>query len=365
MKIIDKLFRVLRALVWKLATDQSGQLVFDVVEPRELLGFVRGIVLEAEANRFRLSQVLPNQNLDDIEYRFTAGDIADEDAALVRAWDAESPIGGRQGIRRIMGELPPISKKIRLGEEERIRLRSLERGNNDLIVQAIYNDAAKMARAVAARIELLRGEALYTGKLEINENGVRQTVDFGRDAGHTVSAGTVWSNPAAAIIDDLTSWVETYTDTNGVPPGLILTSRRVVGYMLRNTQIRTLSASLSGTPDLVTRAAVNNALAAFDLPPMATYDVNVRVGGVATRVIPSDRVLLLPAPGSPAGGTLFGITAEALELLDARQIGGEDAPGVVSVIDKTFDPVATWTKAGATALPILGEPDLTFAADVL
>src|SRR5688572_30128973 len=96
-------------------------LVYDVANPRELQGFAREILNEENRNRFTLSQFLPNDNIDDISYRVPRGNTVDEDAAQVRAWDAESPIGDRQGISRIMGELPPISKKIRLGEEDRLR----------------------------------------------------------------------------------------------------------------------------------------------------------------------------------------------------------------------------------------------------
>lgn len=347
-------------------TTQAG-LTFEYAQPRDLIGFVRGVIEEAEENEFLLSQILPNANIDDIEYRFTTGDIRDQDVALVRAWDAESPIGGRQGIQRIMGELPPISKKIRLGEEERLRMRALERGNNEQIVRALYNDTRLMGRAVAARVEMLRGEALYTGKLEINENGVRQSVDFGRLSSHTVTAATVWSNVAAPIIGDIRTWSDLVVADSGVKPGLAMTSQTVVSNMLRNDEVRTYSGLgvVAGVPPLVTETLLAQVLSAHGLPPIFPYDAMVRVAGVQTRVIPSDRFVLLPPANIKPGGTLFGITAEALELQGAQLIGADLAPGVVAVQMRTFDPVSIWTKAAGVCLPILGDPDTTLAADVL
>ena len=73
-----------------------------------------------------LNTVLPTRPVDDLEYRFTKGDLLDMDAATFRAFDAESPIGTRPGLSRMAGELPPISKKMRLGEEQRLRLRQLQ-----------------------------------------------------------------------------------------------------------------------------------------------------------------------------------------------------------------------------------------------
>jgi hypothetical protein len=284
----------------------------------------------------------------------------------VRSWDTESPIGNRKGVERILGELPPISKKIRLGEEERLRRRALERGNNNQLVDAIFDDAANMARAVAARIEMFRGEALWAGSLTINENGVNQVIPFGRAAGHTnVAPGILWSTTATAVpIQDEQAWVTTYTDANGVAPAVALTSTRVVNYLLLNAQYRSMAAQNGITPAFLSLSGLNQIRATYDLPPIVKYDVKTRVNGTATRVIPDDKFIYLPPAGEPLGRTFFGTTAESLELVGAQQIATDQAPGMVAVVEKTFDPVATWTKAAAIALPVLVNPDLTFAADV-
>lgn len=340
-------------------------LVLDLVDQQELTGFVRGIQLEEERNRFVLSQYLPNDMIDEIEFRVTRGSLRDADAAKVRAWDTESPIGSRQGLERIMGELPPISKKIRLGEEERLRRRALERGDNTALVNAIYNDASQMARAVVARVELLRGEALSNGTLVINENGVSQTVDFGRKASHTVTAGVLWSATGTATpVADMRAWVQTYIDTNGVAPAFALTSSAVIANLLQNAEIRQLATTAAGTPGIVTLDTVQAVFAAFGLPPFVAYDANVRVDGVQTRVTPSNKVTLMPPATEPLGATFFGTTAEALELTEAQALQQDQAPGMVATIHKLDDPVSTWTKAAAIALPVLINPDLTFTATV-
>jgi hypothetical protein len=340
-------------------------LILDMVDPQELQGFTREIQLEEERNRFVLQNYLPNQNIDEIEYRITRGNLRDTDAAKVRAWDTESPIGSRQGLERIMGELPPISKKIRLGEEERLRRRALERGNNSQMIDAIYDDAAQMARAVIARVEMLRGEALFNATLTINENGVTQSVNFGRAAGHTVTAAILWSTVATATpVADMRSWVQTYIDTNGVAPAFALTSTAVISNLMRNAEIRSLATTASGTPGIVTVETVNAVFAAYGLPPFVPYDVNTRVDGVTTRVTPANKVVLMPPAEEPLGRTFFGTTAEALELVEARAIANDQAPGMVATIHKLDDPVSTWTKVAAIALPVLANPNLTLTATV-
>lgn len=342
-------------------------LVLDLADPQELLGYTRGIQEELEQNRFTLNQYLPNDFIDEIEFRITQGNLRDADAAKIRAWDTESPIGARQGLGRIMGELPPISKKIRLGEEERLRKRMLERGDNKQLVDAIYDDAAQMARAVVARVELLRGEAIFDGGLVIAENGVSQTVDFGRDASHSVTAAVLWSDHENSVpVTNMRAWVKAYVDTNGSKPAFVLTSSTVIDDLVLNAQIRALAYNVGGgtVPAFITPETVNSVFRAFGLPEFRTYDAKVRIDGVHTRVTPERELVLMPSTEEPLGATLFGTTAEAITLIEAKAIDEGQAPGLVATVHKLDDPVSTWTKVAGIALPVLANPDLTLRAVV-
>jgi hypothetical protein len=331
--------------------------VYDLIDPAELTGYVRAALADRPANQFQLETFLPSKPVNDLQYRFVAGGQGLAEAATVRAYDAESPIGSRPGVSRTIGELPPISRKIRLGEYDSLRLRNLDSAIRD----QVFNDAVVMAKSIAARVELMRGEALWSGQIALNENGVIATVSFGRAGGHTVTAGTPWTTTATAdVINDLMTWVATYTTTNGEAPGAAIISSRILGLIMRNAKIATSVGSLAGTPGIVTVDAVNSLVASFGLPRLVVNDEQVKVNGTATRVIPDDKVVFVPASASDLGATLYGVTAEAQEP-DYNLAG---SPGIVAGAYKTDDPVAVWTKAAAIALPILANPDLTFCADV-
>lgn len=340
----------------------------DYIEPVELTGYVREFAANLPVNQFALAQWLPNRTIDDLEYRFTRGGEGLTEAATFRAYDAESPIGSRPGVTRVSGELPPISRKIRLSEYDRLRQRS---ANGDAVRNLLLTDAERMTRSVAARMELARGDALVNGSVTINENGVQATVSFGRTGSHSVSAGIAWSTVASAtVLADLLSWQQTYIDTNGEPPGALLMSTTVKGYMLRNAEIRTLAASVSGSPAIVTEAALNAVLEAHGLPPIYVYDARVNVEGVSTRIIAADILLMLPAPtgtdnpdGTDLGATLWGTTAESLDAKYGLEEG--ERPGIVAGAYATEDPIAVWTKAAGVGLPVLANPDLTLKADVV
>lgn len=340
-------------------------LVYDLADVEELTGFVRALDQEEFRNRFTLQRILPTITTEDIEYVWRAVDSEDFDAAKFRAWDTESAIAKRKGAVRKRGELPPVSRKSRLGEEERLRLRALERGNNDEIEDAIFDDASNLGRSVAARLEMARGEILYSGSLTLNENGIVATVDFNRDASHEVAPATLWSDHATSTpLQDLLGWMDVYVDTNGAEPGEVLTSRKVLSDMLLNEEFRQLASATGVTPSRLSQAELNTILDSHGIPPVVTYNTRVRVDGVQQRVIPEDRLILLPPPGEPLGNTVMGVTAEATVLVGAQQLGREDAPGLVAVVDVTSGPVSTWTEVVGIGLPILANPDLTLVADV-
>lgn len=332
--------------------------IWDQINPAELTGYVRAALADREENQFTLGRWLPNTPIDDIEYRFTRGGAGLVEAATFRAWDTEAPIGSRPGAVRVTGELPPISRKIRLSEYDRLRQRNAP---TDDIRGYIERDAVRMMQAIAARLELARGEALWKAQLQIAENGVVATVDFGRAGGHTVAPGTLWSTVATATpLTDLLAWMDTYRTTNGVNPGAILTSSTNVGYLLRNAEIRNMLSRGLTAPPRVSRAELDALFGDYEIPPIVTYDAQVSVNGVATRVIPVDKLVLLPTADEPLGATLYGTTAEQLELPVLQSL----EPGIVATAMTTDDPVSKWTKGAGIGIPILGNPDLTLTADV-
>lgn len=338
----------------------------DYIEPAELTGYTRAALADLPINQFALAQWLPNRFVDDLEYRFNRGGEGLLEAAAFRAYDTESPIGSRPGLVRVAGELPPISRKVRMSEYDRLRQRKLE----DAIRGELMSDAVRLMRQIAARIELARGEALADGRITLDENGMSGEVDFGRDPGNTVSAATSWAASGGQPLTDLLNWRDAYITANdGLEPGAILTSKEVVAYMLRSQEIRELAASMAGTPNIVSRTLLNQVLEAHGLPPVYEYNVQVRVNGSAQRVIPQDRLLLLPAPSDPnseegtdLGASLWGTTAEAMS--DSFGIDETEAPGIVAGVYETADPVALWTKAAAISLPVMANPNLSFSADV-
>lgn len=352
-------------------------LIYDLIEPQTLQGFVRTLAYPDLA----LDAYLPNLEIPDIEFAYqkaiTGADgslLNDEDVATYRAMDTEAPIARRPGLGtpgyiggppRIRGQIPPISRKIRLGEEERLRMNALKTGDRSQMIDSIFNDAARLTRSIQCRIEVARAQALVDGVVTINENGVYGTLDFGRPAGNSVVAPVAWTDPTALVIDDALGWQAYYRTLNGRDPATFLTSTRVIAALLRNNQIRALAGGLAPTPAIVTPDTVAAVFRAYGLPVPEAYDTALKIDGVVQRLIPEDKMLILPPKGTQdLGRTFYGITAEAIELQSEGKIVGRQAPGLCAVVEKTFDPVATWTKVAGLALPVLTAPSLVMSITV-
>lgn len=342
-----------------------ANLVYDLVDPAELIDFVRAFDNEVlrQENRFTLDRFLPNRNINDLEYRIRKGSLTDVDVAEYRSFDTPAAMTGRPGITRLSGKLGPVSRQIPLGEEEFLRLRALESGTNDPIIDAIFDDAERMIRAVQARVELARGDLINDGIVTIAENGLVLEGDFGRDASMSIAVATVWTNTAATILTDLLGALDLYVDFNGTEPGSILMPRTRIGNLALNTEMREYAAANGTTPSRINRQTVDNIFSNEGLPPIETYDAQVRLDGTATRVLPSNKVFFMPPAGEPYGNTFYGPTAEALKLRAKGLIEQEAVPGVVAVVTETDHPVQTYTVGTAIALP--GTPNASLVMDIV
>ena len=337
----------------------------ETITPQELTGFARAAQEDVEARQGTLARWLPNTAVNDVVVRTIVGRNGQGSLAQYRSFDAETPIGAGGAAERKIFELLPLGLKERIGEYDQIRARG---GDGAAIaLGGIEAATIRTVRAISDRLEVGRGQALETGALSINENGLVQTPSFGRPGGNTVTAAVLWdASSGTKILEDLLSWVVAYEDANdGVSPGALVLSRKILNVMLRDAGIRALVATAAGTPQIVSVDVLNSALSAHGLPPIYVYDRKVK----GTRVTSDKKVFLLPDAVDPnsgsniLGATFYGPTLEALE--PEYGIGASEQPGIAVGAYKTKDPIGLWVHSNAIALPVLVNPVASMVATVL
>lgn len=337
----------------------------ETITPAELSGFARAAQADIEAKQGSLAQWLPNTPVSDVVVRTVVGQDGTGQLAQYRSFDAETPVGSGGKAERKIFELLPLGLKERIGEYDQLRARG---GDGAAIaLGGIEAATVRTVRAIADRLEVARGQAIETGALTINENGLVQSPSFGRPAGNTVTAAVLWdATSGTKILEDLLKWVEVWAEANdGVAPGAIVLSRKVLNVMLRDPAIRALVATAAGTPQIVSVEVLNAALSAHGLPPIYVYDRKVK----GNRVTSDKKVFLLPDAVDPnsgsniLGATFYGPTLEAGE--PEYGIGASEQPGIVVGAYKTKDPIGLWVHSNAIALPVLVNPVASMVATVL
>jgi hypothetical protein len=342
-------------------------IVFDgPVSPDALTTFVRQV---PQSPAFALDQILPNRYLDRNSVDF-AELVQTNRTARFRAYDARLHVSERDAGSTKQVKLPALSTSISMGEYERLQLEFARTGgtNQAGLANAIYNDGERLTREILARMEQARGDVLTDFKFTLaGEGNLVLEADFGAPAGHLVTPATPWTTLASAtVLSDLIAWNDVYVASNGNSAGAFWTSQRVARLMQRNAEVIAAVAGTAAGRTRVTAAELNDLLASEGLPEIRTYDASVDVDGTTTRVIPDDRLLFVPAEAGSLGFTAWGISATALELVNANvsDIAFEDAQGIVGVVEKSGPPYREFTYVDAVGMPIISNPRGLLVADV-
>ena len=342
-------------------------IVFDApVAPDASTQFVREIPLPSN---LKLLSMFPTVLKQTNEVNFDEVTQTNRTARF-RAFDGRIHVADRDGTSSKTAKMAPFSDSLNMGEYERLQLEFARLGGTrtESLAQAIYNDAERLTRNMQNRMELALGDVLTDGifnpGLASEFGGV---ADYQVAAGNKPTAAVLWTNTAALVLDDLIAWCDAYEAVNGVRPGGVLTSRRVQRAVNKNTQ---LINAVKGAQTGVSRLSLADAFDVFDdegIPTnWITYETQLDVDGTTTRVIPDDRLILLPPNPEEMLEFQLGISATALELVKSgdSDMTFEEAPGIVGVVDKVGPPYREFTFVDAVGLPVLKDARKLFVADV-
>ena len=332
----------------------------DLIDPATLTGYVREAMSAIEARRGNLARYLPNRDVPDIVVRFVAGQAGLVAEAQFRAFDAEPTVGKAPTGKRVVLELPAVGQEIPVSEYAQLRSRN---ASDDVLLQSILTTTTQVAQAVSDRMERLRGTVLRTGKATIAELGADD--DFGRIGTHTVTAGALWTSATTVSrLADLVTWADLYEATNGVAPGSIVTSRRVLRIIAAGDEFKTSLVGGGSRPATV--ADVNAVIEGAGLPPIEVYTRRTASG----LVLPDNELLMLPAAvdtddweGTQLGATFWGLTLTAQDA--DYGIEDVDQPGIVAgVYRNEKPPMVAEVVSDAIGMPVLANANLSLKATV-
>jgi len=335
------------------------------VTPDNLVAFIREVPLPKEhvlSNLFNVVNVQSN--------KFDWSEVLQTNrTARFRSYDGRIHVSERDGGTDKTVAFPALSDSLNQGEYERLKLEFARTGGTrqQALANAIYNDAQRLTRHVQNRMEQAIGDVLVDGKLTIAENGFTGEADFGLAGNHNITVGTVWTNTAATALDHLIAAVDQYVADNGFAPGGIITSTRVKRLMCTNLQLIGAAVGTTMGKTRINEQELADLLSSENLPSyITTCDNVVDVDGVTTRVIPDDKLILVPPSPDDMLDVRYGISATSLELVGSNQseMDFEEAPGIVGVVIKDGPPFREFTYVDAVGMPVLKDARKLMVMDV-
>lgn len=327
----------------------------EVFNTKELINYFK----ERQVTPMLGESLFPERKIQDIEFDMILGRGGLPVSANVHALDTATQLASRQAIEKGAASLALIKRQIKITEKELIKINN-PRTDAELafVLSQLYKDSEDMVESVKVRVEAMRMELLSSGKIKIEENGVKVTIDYKVPAANKKSF--TWSDVTKATpLDDLATLADAVETACGVRPTRALTSRKVANRICSCTTVREAIHGVNSAK-VVTIAQLNELMTELDLPKILIYEGKYKVEGAkgfeTKRYFPENAISMFGS--ETLGETIYGLTAEEVKLIGDGKM--EEAEMVGNVFVGTYtsiDPVGEFTKAAATALPSFPHAD--------
>lgn len=332
--------------------------VLELFNQKEVLNYLK----ERKFPAMMGEELFPEVKKQSLEFEMLTNASKTPVIASVHGFDTESEIGQREAEKKAI-ELALIKRKMQLKEKEIIALESpRNEAERQSLMKDVYNDFDNLIESVRARVEKMRMDLISSGVITLDENGLSATIDYGVPTENKVT-NVDWSSATANPINDMISWANKLDQM----PGRVITSNTILAKILANKNV-TNALFGKDTTRLASVGELNTYLESLGLPKIYTYDRKYRkleANGTYTkhRYFPEDKFVMLPS--ETLGETVYGPTAEEIRLqrdpsVDVKTVGKIFA----CMYEEGKDPVSTWEKAVATALPALSCAEDIFQAKI-
>lgn len=333
--------------------------VLDLFTNKEVLNYLK----DRKFKPMLGEELFPEVKKQSLEFDVLTNSSRTPVIASVHGFDTEAEIGTREAEKMAI-ELALIKRKMQLKEKEIIKLESpRNEAERKALMQDVYNDIENLVQSIRARIELMRMELLATGKVTLNENGLSATIDYGVPDENKIS-NVDWSSETANPINDMIKWKNQLDSA----PSRVLTSTTILAKILANKNVVNAIFGKDSTR-IASVGELNNYLEQLQLPKIYTYDEKYKKqkengkGYDKLRYFPENAFVMMPA--DKLGETIYGPTAEELRLQRDPSIDMKLLGKIIALVyEEGKDPVATWEKVVATALPALACADELFQATI-
>lgn len=301
-----------------------------------------------------LAALFPEQKKATLDLKMFKGANNVPVSASVHAFDTQTELADFDDYQYDTAQMLLVKRQYHISEELLIRLNQT---NSDSVKQDIKqelygNIETNLLQSIAVRFERLRANILQKGKGEIDENGVKLTLDYGMPKSNLVT-GDWTDGDTAKPLDDIEKWCDVVEDVSSVRPTRALTTRKKARQFLNNLSVR--KAVLGTEADRrLTLNMYNDFAVEEGLPTVGIYEGFYRKqlpsGKKVTQKYLDEKSFILLPPGT-IGNTFYGPTAEELELTKDPAIQVAQNNFITLTTYREPDSPSKFVKATATGLP--------------
>ena len=343
----------------KMNLQEFGSNILELFNQNEVLNYVGN----REYAPLLGETLFPERKTPSLKFDQLTGGSRIPIAASIHDFDTEAEIGSRIANKQEL-ELSLIKRKLQLKETDIIALENPRtQAEQDYLIGRVYNDVDQLIAGVRARIEAMRMEVLASGQVTVKENGLNFTLDYHVPTEHkeVLSGTNLWTDPTSDPLGDLERWM----DAMDTQPTRALTSRKIYRTLASHPKI--ISAIFGkDSGRVVSQADMDAFMETHGYPVIRTYDEKYKVQGkdgkyTTKKYFPENKFAMFN--DDLLGETLYGPTAEETRLTRDPSIETSMVGNVLATVyEESKDPVGTWTKAVATALPSFAAADDVFQA---
>lgn len=269
----------------------------------------------------------PQQNLT---YVSALGSSRVEAAASIITRGSAAPLRSRAALGKLSGEIPAISEKFAMKEDDYRNFLMLQQMNvsdatkKQQLLNFLFDDVKKAGDSIFKRLDYIALEGLSTGSNTLtvtnNPDGIifNTALDLGLPTANKVNAAVAWSTAATATpITDIETIMKKANDV-GRPISKILLHPTAWSYFRKAKEVTDALAgffSLAKGTMVSTLDKVNEFLAANRYPSIEIVDVSIGIekDGVITTSNPFSSTNAVFVPAGPLGEIKNAFSIEQLK----------------------------------------------------
>ncbi|MGL5913350.1 MAG: major capsid protein [Bacteroidales bacterium] len=307
--------------------------------------------------------MLSREYSPDLKWENTAVD-GSTIAADVVAMDSPLPLKRRDSISKASGDIPKLGIKLSKGEKliSDIQVMAARGASEAQIVAKLFDDAARCAKAIKERIEMLFLQALSTGVVLVGDDdnvGVGIRADYGYLPQNKFGAAVKWGNEGYKPLSDIARVI---ANTDGDTITTLAMSAKAYNLIRTSDEGKALSANFRGLTIISSNALPVPTPSQFNEAFKDEYGASIMImdrtfkvekNGVRSNVRPFDEDNVVFLTSTEVGRLLYGTLAEETNPVAGVEYQKVDEYILLSKYSKNDPALAEFTSSQALALPVI------------